>query len=126
MDRNFFETGLTADQFISQLGTNREKFDQLMGECALDDQQRGVLAGMPKYNVLVIAEPWSGDVLYNLPVLLCAAAAAGWNVRVFRRDEHPELILPYRKEGPNILWQCDRFVLCGVQSLLKFLQRLAT
>ena len=99
MDQRLYETGLTTDQFIAQLGANREKFEQLLAECVLDDEQRRALADSPAYNVLVIAEPWSGDVLYNLPVLLCTAAAAGWSVRIFRRDEHPELIMPYRKDG---------------------------
>jgi hypothetical protein len=99
MDRAFYETGLTVDQFASLLGANREKFEQLLAECAPGDELRRALAATPKYNVLVIAEPWSGDVLYNLPVLIGAARAAGWNVRIFRRDEHPDLILPYRKEG---------------------------
>jgi hypothetical protein len=99
MDQRFYETGLTTDQFIAQLGANREKFEQLLAECVLDDEQRRALADSPAYNVLVIAEPWSGDVLYNLPVLLCTAAATGWSVRIFRRDEHPELIMPYRKDG---------------------------
>ncbi len=47
----------------------------------------------------MIAEPWSGDVLYNLPPLLRLAEAAGWQVRIFHRDQYPELILPYRKDG---------------------------
>jgi hypothetical protein len=48
---------------------------------------------------MVIAEDWSGDVLYNLPVLFRMATEAGWNVRIFKRDSHPDLILPYRKDG---------------------------
>jgi hypothetical protein len=48
---------------------------------------------------MVIAEEWSGDVVYNLPVLIGAARAAGWPVRIFSRDRNPELILPYRKDG---------------------------
>jgi hypothetical protein len=50
-------------------------------------------------NVLVIAEPWSGDVLYNLPVLLALAETASWEVRIFRRDQYPELIEGYKKEN---------------------------
>ena len=49
--------------------------------------------------VMVIAEPWSGDGLYYFPVLIRMAEEAGWEVRIFRRDSYPELILPYRKDG---------------------------
>lgn len=99
MDKQFFETGLTPDEFIVRMGANRPKFEQLLAECALDDEQRQALAASTVAHVLVIAEEWSGDVLFNLPVLICAARAAGWQVRIFSRDQHPELILPYRKEG---------------------------
>jgi hypothetical protein len=99
MDRKFFETGLTPEQFSVRMGDNRARFEQLLAECALNDEQRRALAAAPQFNVMVIAEEWSGDVLYNLPVLLCVASVAGWNVRIFHRDQYPELIRPYRKEG---------------------------
>jgi hypothetical protein len=99
MDRQFFETGLTPEEFIARMGANRPKFEQLLAECTLDDAQQRALAASPPWHVLVIAEEWSGDVVYNLPVLICAARAAGWRVRIFYRDQHPDLILPYRKDG---------------------------
>ena len=37
--------------------------------------------------------------LYNLPPLLRVAAEAKWEVRIFRRDQYSDLILPYRKDG---------------------------
>jgi len=99
MDKAFFEQGKTVEQFIETIQNNRQKFDELLAECVLSDEQKQQLAGAPKLNVMVIAEDWSGDVLYNLPVLIKTAEAAGWNVRIFHRDEHPDLILPYRKDG---------------------------
>jgi hypothetical protein len=48
---------------------------------------------------MVVAEPWSGDVLYYLPVLINMAEKVGWDVRIFRRDTYPDLILPYLKDG---------------------------
>jgi hypothetical protein len=99
MDKAFFEQGETVEYFIENMQNNRQKFQELLAECVLTEEQRQKLAGAPKLNVVVIAEDWSGDVLYNLPVLIRMAQAAKWNVRIFHRDEYPELILPYRKDG---------------------------
>lgn len=100
MDSNFFEKGETVEQFRSGLKDNQAKFDQLMADSQLGEAQRQQAARLPRdLRVVVIAEPWSGDVLYNLPPLLRLAEAAGWVVRIFHRDRYPELIMPYRKDG---------------------------
>lgn len=100
MDREFFLQGETIDAFLGSLSSAREKFLQHLQEVELSAEQRSRLNSMPKgLNVMVVAEEWSGDVLYNLPVLFKMAEEADWKVRIFRRDQYPELILPYRKDG---------------------------
>lgn len=100
MDREFFFSGKTIDEFLAGLGDNRAQFEQLLEESALNAEQLNLAQALPDgWHVLVIAEPWSGDVMYNLPPLIRLAEAAGWNVRIFQRDQYPDLILPYRKEG---------------------------
>lgn len=100
MDAAFWQQGETVDVFIADLGDNRARFEELLQQCTLSAGQQQRLEQFPEgTRVMVIAEPWSGDVLYNLPVLICMARAAGWDVRIFRRDKYPDLILPYRKEG---------------------------
>lgn len=100
MDREFFLKGKTPEEFLASYRDNRAKIDQLLAESELSVEQEQKARTLPgELNVLVIAEPWSGDVLYNLPPLLKLAEAAGWKVRIFNRDQYPELILPYRKDG---------------------------
>ncbi len=101
MDRQFFNQGETLEQFLSRFTAEaKAKFEQHLEENAPNASQLALVAKLPHdVNVLVIAEPWSGDVLYNLPTLVRLAEAAKWNVRVFSRDSYPELILPYRKDG---------------------------
>lgn len=100
MDKEFFFKGKTPEEFLASYGDNRLKFEQLLEESALSGKQQREAQALPHgLNVLVIAEPWSGDVLYNLPPLLMLAEAAGWEVRIFHRDQYPDLILPYRKDG---------------------------
>lgn len=97
MDRPFFERGELPAEFIAGMGDSRGRFEELLAAVQLAPDQ--TLSGSAVRNVLVIAEPWSGDVLYNLPPLLKMAEAAGWQVRIFRRDAYPDLIQPYLKDG---------------------------
>ena len=97
MDRLFFERGELPADFIAGMGDNRARFEELLA--AVQATSGHALSGSAVRNVLVIAEPWSGDVLYNLPPLLKVAEAAGWEVRIFRRDTYPDLIQPYLKDG---------------------------
>jgi hypothetical protein len=100
LDRKLFEQGKTPAEFIASFGENQARFEALLAESAQDETNQVKSAGLPSnLNVMVIAEPWSGDVMYNLPPILAMAKAAGWQVRIFHRDEYPELIEPYRKDG---------------------------
>ena len=100
MDKQTFYQGEMPEDFLADFKDNRNKFEQLLKDSELSPDQLQQLSGLPTgLNVVVIAEPWSGDVLYNLPPLLRLAQARGWNVRIFRRDRFPDMILPYRKEG---------------------------
>ena len=100
MDQALFLQGESIEDYIAGLTDNRAKFEQLLAESQLREDQLSLVEGLPvDLRVLVIAEPWSGDVLYNLPPLLRIAQGAGWEVRIFRRDKYPDMILPYRKDG---------------------------
>ncbi len=93
MDQKLFEQGETITDFIQSLGDKREKFEQHMAETTPPGDLPGDL------KLAVIAEDWSGDVLYNVPVLFRMAQEAGWDLRVFRRDQYPELMDQYLKDG---------------------------
>ncbi len=100
MDHTIFESGEPLDAFIEALGDARNKFDVLLEESQPDQELLETLKSLPDgLKVMVIAEPWSGDTLYNLPVLVQMTAVKGWDVRVFRRDGHPELMQQYLKDG---------------------------
>jgi hypothetical protein len=79
------------------MGDSLARFEELLNAVQVAPDQ--IPSKSAIRNVLVIAEPWSGDVLYNLPPLLKLAEADGWQVRIFRRDAYPDLIQPYLKDG---------------------------
>ena len=100
MDKKLFEQGETIQEYLGSLTNSKEKFNDLLDNCQLTEAQSEKFASMPDdINVMVIAEEWSGDVMYNLPVFIKVSQTCSWNVRIFRRDKYPELILPYRKDG---------------------------
>ncbi|MGB2909424.1 MAG: thioredoxin family protein [Anaerolineales bacterium] len=100
MNKDFFYQGETIEDFLSNSNELDDKYRQHIIEVQFDDDLLAQLAEMPaNLKVMVIAEPWSGDVLYYFPVLIRMAEEADWEIRIFRRDSYPELILPYRKEG---------------------------
>jgi hypothetical protein len=100
MNKDFFYQGETIEEFLSNSNELDDKYRQHIIEVQFDDDLLAQLAEMPaNLKVMVIAEPWSGDVLYYFPVLIRMAEEADWEIRIFRRDSYPELILPYRKEG---------------------------
>ena len=100
MDKDFFYQGETIEEFLANQNELSDKYQQHIAEVQLDEGLLARLAEMPaNLKVMVIAEPWSGDVLYYFPVLIRMAEEAGWEVRIFRRDSYPELVLPYRKDG---------------------------
>lgn len=100
MDKKFFFQGETVEEFLASLDEMTDKYKQHIAEVQLDEGQISILKKMPAdMRVMVIAEPWSGDVLYYFPVLVSMANKTGWEIRIFRRDKYPDLILPYRKDG---------------------------
>jgi hypothetical protein len=101
MDQKRFNEGLSLEAFLETMeGTLREKFAALLEDSRADVSVQDKESNLPNnLNVVVIAEPWSGDVLYNLPPLLALAEDVDWDVRIFPRDEYPELIENYMKDG---------------------------
>jgi len=100
MEREFFNKGEDVWEYIASLGDSRSKFEGLLAETVFDNEQREKLdrASQVRF-VAAIVEPWSGDVMYNLPVLLEMAEEVGWEIRIFRRDSYPELMEAYLNEG---------------------------
>jgi len=100
--RERFQQGLTFQQYLDQMGTNKEKFVQFLGEIKIRPEDREALKklGDKKLNVLVITEDWCGDALYNVPVLAkLLEGLRNVEMRVFLRDRHPDLMDQYLNQG---------------------------
>ena len=97
-----FKQGLTFQQYMDQMGTNKEKFVQFLQEIKIRPEDREALKrlGNKKLNVLVITEDWCGDALYNVPVLAkLVEGLSNVELRLFLRDRNPDLMDQYLNQG---------------------------
>jgi len=88
-----FGSGLTYDGYKAAMTRNRERVEANEKKVSLDPEAVRFFKGLPqKLNVVVLAEDWCGDVIANLPVVaMLAQAAATLDVRIFYRDQNPDL-----------------------------------
>lgn len=99
--REHFQRGMTFQQYLDQMTTNKEKFLQHLAEVKVRPEDRAVFASRKgKLNVLVITEDWCGDALSNFPVLAkMVEGAPNVEMRVFLRDRNPDLMNQYLNQG---------------------------
>jgi Thioredoxin len=96
-----FEQGMTFQQYLDQMGTNKETFVKFLSEIKIKPEDREALSKLgKKLKVLVITEDWCGDALYNVPVLAkLVEGNPNVEVRVFLRDKNKDLTDQYLNQG---------------------------
>lgn len=101
IDQARFRSGLTYDEYKAQMTRNRERLEANEVRVRIDPQDLAVFRALNgPIHVLALAEDWCGDVIANLPVLGVLAREAGTlDVRVFLRDQHPDLMARYLNQG---------------------------
>ncbi|CEG25417.1 thioredoxin family protein [Bacillus sp. B-jedd] len=102
MDLNaWFDKGMTAQDYIEGMKTNKEGMLEILERFELSDPQISSLEGMKEKQLRVIAlsEDWCGDAMLNNPILLKIAEAADMEVRFLLRDENLELMDQYLTNG---------------------------
>jgi hypothetical protein len=99
-----FEQGLTYAGFLAQSAINRDKFEHNYNHPVLTEEDLsffhkagGLLHGPRK--LLAIAEAWCGDVYRELPTAVRIAEAAGMELRIFLRDENPDIMDEFASHG---------------------------
>ncbi len=92
-----FEQGLRYADFVAQAAVNRDKFEQFYDNPALtaDDIsffQKAAAQPNGPMRILALAEAWCGDVYRELPTIARISEATGADLRVFLRDENPDIM----------------------------------
>src|SRR5579863_7093417 len=92
-----FAQGLSYAGFLAQATVNRDKFDESYRSVPLTDEDLSFfrkVAALPHgpAKILAIAEAWCGDVYRELPTAVRIAEATGMDLRIFLRDENPDIM----------------------------------
>lgn len=92
-----FQQGLTWADFLAGAAVNRDKFEHNYAHPVLAESDLSFFknaAALPNgpRRLLAIAEAWCGDVYRELPTAVRIAEAADLDLRIFLRDENPDIM----------------------------------
>ncbi len=98
-----FDQGMTYAEYKAQMTRNQEQFVENERIVTFDPSDLAFFKNLAQpLHVLVITEDWCGDAIANVPIVgRLAEESAKLNLRVFLRDQHPDLMDLYLKEGKH-------------------------
>ena len=113
-----FKSGMTWNQYLAYINSeenfqrltpggqprgdaNVERFIRNMSAWQISEAGREALQSLPRLKMLVLGEDWCPDVYRGLPVLAEIAATAGWELRIFARDENSDIMSEFLKDGQH-------------------------
>jgi hypothetical protein len=99
-----FAQGLSYAEFLAQATVNQDKFEESYRSVPLtkDDLsffQNAAAAPHGPAKILALAEAWCGDVYRELPTAVRIAEEAGLELRIFLRDENPDIMDEFLSNG---------------------------
>jgi thiol-disulfide isomerase/thioredoxin len=85
--------GLFYPEYRQTVRRNSEILDEVHQNPIHTEEDLAVLRRLPPLRVLVLGEDWCPDVYHTLPTWArIAEELPGWELRVFPRDSHPDLM----------------------------------
>lgn len=101
MDAQRFATGLSWKDYLAQMGDTRAITERNYGKAVLTEEERTFFSGITQVRyMLMLAENWCGDVHRNSPLIArIAEAMPGCELRVFLRDQNPDLMDCFLNNG---------------------------
>lgn len=101
MTEDRFEQGMTARRYVDQMSVNKDRFVRALDGVTLGPEDAKILERFgATRKILVITEDWCGTSLAVLPyVFKVAEADSRLELRVFLRDQNPDLMDRYLKDG---------------------------
>jgi hypothetical protein len=96
-----FQKGMTAEEYRLQMTQKRERFEENEHTVSLTTNDVQFFAQLPySLHVIVLTEDWCEAAIANVPVLVRLATESGkLDLRFFLRDQNPDLMNQYLKEG---------------------------
>lgn len=103
--RRLWSDALTFDQFVAASAPEHTGlWEGIYRLSRVPEWAVAAGATMPRLHVLVLVEDWCGDASNTVPVLArWADQVAAAEVRLIRRDEHPEVMDRYLTNGSRAI-----------------------
>ena len=127
-----FAQGLTYADFLAQSAVNVDKFEQNHKSAPLSPEDLAFFkraAAQPNgpAKILAIAEAWCGDVYRELPTVSRIAEAIGLELRVFLRDQNPDIMDEFlSNDGKSRAIPVFVFYTADLQYITHFTERSAS
>ena len=93
LDAQRFATGMAWKDYLAQMGDTRARTEENYNKASLTAEEKQFFGSLTQVKyVLMLAENWCGDVHRNSPMIArIAEAMPGCELRVFLRDQNPDL-----------------------------------
>ncbi|MBS4210408.1 thioredoxin family protein [Bacillus sp. FJAT-50079] len=99
---DWFNKGMTPETYNESLDKLKEGASRVYNEFTLpNDEAFFQELADKKLRAIILAEPWCGHCMFNLPVFFRLAEKANISVRVLARDENLELMDQYLTNGKS-------------------------
>ena len=101
--RNWFDKGMTYDEYIGQMTRNKENMLSIGEQFILRDELKKQAESLKpkKLRAIALTEDWCGDAMVNNPILMQIAGSADMSVRFLLRDQNLELMDQYLTNGKS-------------------------
>jgi len=127
-----FLQGLTWADFLAGAAVNRDKFERNYANPVLTPSDLSFFKSAAAHprgprKLLAIAEAWCGDVYRELPTAVRIAESAGLDLRIFLRDENPDIMEEFlSNEGKSRAIPVFVFYTADMGYITHFTERSAT
>jgi hypothetical protein len=127
-----FAQGLSYAGFLAKATTNHDKFDASYQSVPLTDEdlsffRKAAAVAHGPAKILAIAEAWCGDVYRELPTFVRIAEATGMDLRIFYRDENPDVMDEFlSNDGKSRAIPVFVFYTADLQYITRFNERSAS
>jgi len=93
LDAQRFATGMTWKDYLAQMGDTKARTEENYTKASLTAEEKQFFSSLGQVkHIVMLAENWCGDVHRNSPMIArIAEAMPGCELRVFLRDQNPDL-----------------------------------
>lgn len=100
---NWFDRGITKENYINELDQHRQSFLHIYENFKVPETDKTNLTQYNNIRIIVLAEPWCGHCMLDIPILLRLTEAGNIPVSFLRRDDNLTLMDQYLTNDKRII-----------------------